>query len=165
MRALFRPIALALAALAIAFASPAARAGGNGWHGGGGWHGGYGHWHGGVTVGIGVGPWWYGGYYPYYPYYGYYGYPYAYPYGAAYGGYVVATPAAVPATAAPAEPAHQAPPEPIYYPRQGQSPAQSEADIRDCNRWATSLPNAMADSNVFNRATAACMDAHGYTVR
>jgi len=115
-----------------------------------------------VAVGIGVGPWWYGGYAPYYYPYGYGYYPYGYyPYPA----YTVATPApVVPAQTAPAE-THQAAPDPIYYPRSGQSTAQSEADLRDCNRWATSVPNAMADASVFYRATAACMDARGYTVR
>ena len=68
--------------------------GGGGWHGGGGhggwhgssWHGG-GHWHG--SVGVVVGPGWWG--WPYYgwPYYGY-GWPY-YDYG--YYGYPAYTPA------------------------------------------------------------------------
>ena len=56
-------------------------------------------------------------------------------------------------------------PDPIFYPRNNQSAAQAEADRRDCNSWATSQPNAMADAKVFQRATEACMDGRGYTVR
>jgi hypothetical protein len=56
-------------------------------------------------------------------------------------------------------------PEPIIYPRDGQSPAQTEADRQACNRWATSQPKAMADASVFHRATLACMEGRGYTVR
>ena len=56
-------------------------------------------------------------------------------------------------------------PEPIFYPRNNQDAAQTEADRRDCNAWATSQPNAMADARVFQRATDACMDGRGYTVR
>lgn len=63
------------------------------------------------------------------------------------------------------EPVAKAPPEPIIYPRNGQSAQQTEADRQDCNRWATTQPSAMADSSVFNRATEACMDARGYTMR
>jgi hypothetical protein len=56
-------------------------------------------------------------------------------------------------------------PDPIIYPRNGQSPAQTEADLQECNRWATTQPRAMADASVFQRAVAACMDGRGYTVR
>ncbi len=63
------------------------------------------------------------------------------------------------------EPVAKAPPEPIIYPRNGQNAQQIEADRQDCNRWATTQPSAMADSSVFNRATDACMDARGYTLR
>jgi hypothetical protein len=56
-------------------------------------------------------------------------------------------------------------PDPIFYPRNNQSAAQTEADRRDCNSWATTQPNAMADAKVFQRATEACMDGRGYTVR
>ena len=55
--------------------------------------------------------------------------------------------------------------DPIFYPRNNQGAAQTEADRRDCNAWATSQPNAMADAKVFQRATDACMDGRGYTVR
>lgn len=123
-------------------------------------HGRGGRWWGGVSIGIGVplyvGPGYYGpGYYG--P--GYYGMP-AYP----------APMLVAPPPVAYAEPAAQpvpskAPPEPVFYPRQGQSAAQVEADRQECNRWATTQPAAMADASVFHRATLACMDAHGYTAR
>ena len=35
----------------------------------------------------------------------------------------------------------------------------------DCNRWATTQPNAMNDASIFQRATFACMDGRGYTPR
>ncbi len=72
------------------------------------------------------------------------------------------TPAPVPA--APPQ-ATAAPPDPIFYPRNGQSAAQTEADRQACNRWATTQPSAMADASVFHRATLACMDGRGYTSR
>jgi hypothetical protein len=56
-------------------------------------------------------------------------------------------------------------PEPIIYPRNSQSPEQTEADRRDCNRWATTQPSAMNEGSVFNRAVEACMDGRGYTLR
>lgn len=56
-------------------------------------------------------------------------------------------------------------PEPIIYPRNGQSAAQTETDRQECNRWATTQPSALSDAQVFQRATAACMDGRGYTVR
>ena len=55
--------------------------------------------------------------------------------------------------------------DPIFYPRNGQSAEQTEADRQDCNRWATTQPNAMNDASIFQRATFACMDGRGYTVR
>lgn len=82
-------------------------------------------------------------------------------------GYVVVAPPPEAATAqvmpAPLPPKPKA--EPIIYPRNGQSPEQQENDRRDCNRWATSQPNAQADSSVFNRAVEACMDGRGYTMK
>ncbi len=57
------------------------------------------------------------------------------------------------------------PPEPIIYPRAGQTATQTEADRQDCNRWAATQPSALADAQVFQRATAACMEGRGYTVR
>ena len=74
------------------------------------------------------------------------------------------TPGTSPGMAAPG-PAANAPPEPIVYPRIGQSPAQTESDRQECNRWATTQPSAMADGSVFQRAVAACLDGRGYTVR
>ncbi len=62
-------------------------------------------------------------------------------------------------------PAAKALPEPIIYPRSGQSPVQTEADRQECNRWATTQPAALADASVFQRSVAACMDGRGYTVR
>ena len=77
---------------------------------------------------------------------------------------VVAAPPGADASQTAAPPAPPAP-DPIFYPRSSQSAAQTEADRRDCNAWATSQPNAMADARVFQRATEACMDGRGYTVR
>ena len=79
---------------------------------------------------------------------------------------VVAPPPGVDTTQTVAPPAPPpVAPDPIFYPRNNQSAAQTEADRRDCNAWATSQPNAMADAKVFQRATDACMDGRGYTVR
>lgn len=83
-------------------------------------------------------------------------------------GYVVTAPPPEAATAQvmPAPPPPPAPKaEPIIYPRNGQSPEQLENDRRDCNRWATTQPNAQADTSVFNRAVDACMDGRGYTMK
>jgi len=183
MRRIARLLSIALAATALAAAPGAASAAGGGHGGGGSWGGGGGHWGGGgghwgggwhghshggwgwggVSIGVGFAPW-------YYPYYGYYGYPYYYGYpGYAYPpGYVVATPGApATATAGDSTVSTQQPamPEPVIYPRNGQSPEQTESDRRDCDRWATTQPRAMADASVFQRATVACMEARGYTVR
>lgn len=56
-------------------------------------------------------------------------------------------------------------PDPIIYPRNGQSAQQLEADRQECNRWATTQPAAMAEASVFYRAVEACMDGRGYTMR
>lgn len=81
--------------------------------------------------------------------------------------YVPPPPPPAPVYVAPPPPVYVAPsrPAPVIYPRNGQSNAQLEADQRDCNRWATTQPAAMADSSVFNRAVEACMDGRGYTLR
>jgi hypothetical protein len=103
-----------------------------------------------VGVGIGVplyGPAYYGPYSPY----GYYGVPYGY-YPPARA--IVAQPAPSPAA-----------PDPIYYPNNGQTLAQLESDRQECNRWATTQPHAMADASTFQRATYACMEGRGYTVK
>ncbi len=82
-------------------------------------------------------------------------------------GYVVVAPppGADAVQAAPAPAPAPASPDPIIYPRNNQSAAQTESDRRDCNGWATTQPGAMADAKVFQRATEACMDGRGYTVR
>jgi hypothetical protein len=146
-------IALLACAAALGLQAPAAEAGprvsGNIVIGvGGGYgHGGYGHghrhWRGtglGVVIGAPL----------YYPYY--HAYPHGYP-----NGYVVAEP--VPAVPPMAQPM------PVITPRHNQSAAQLEADRRECDRWAVTQPAAMADAHVFHRATLACMDQRGYTVR
>jgi len=56
-------------------------------------------------------------------------------------------------------------PDPIFYPGKGQSAATTESDRRECNRWATTQNGAMADASIFQRATLACMEGRGYTVR
>ncbi len=56
-------------------------------------------------------------------------------------------------------------PDPIIYPRNGQSAQQTEADRQECNRWATTQPAAMAEASVFHRAVEACMDGRGYTMK
>lgn len=154
-----------------------------GYFGGGHHHGGYwshrgwgpGHFWGGLGLGLGVGALVYnsGWSSPYYgAYYSNYG---------DYGGYdespvIVTTvrPAYVALdppiegrvlrSGQPVPPAVRAP-EPIFYPRNGQSAAALESDRRECNRWATTQQGAMADGSIFQRATFACMDGRGYTVR
>lgn len=56
-------------------------------------------------------------------------------------------------------------PDPVIYPRQGQSAQHTEADRQACNRWATTQPAALADASVFQRAVEACMDGRGYTLK
>jgi hypothetical protein len=55
--------------------------------------------------------------------------------------------------------------EPIFYPRTGQSAETTETDRRECNRWATSQRGAIEDATIFHRATLACMEGRGYTVK
>jgi hypothetical protein len=88
-------------------------------------------------------------------------------YAPAAGGYAVVAPppGADTATPVPPAPPPKPAPDPIIYPRGGQSPEQTEADRQACNRWATTQPSAMADASVFQRAMAACLDGRGYTVR
>lgn len=147
-------LALTVAALTLAVIVGSAQA--NGRHGGhGGGHDHHGHWGHGLfwgTVGLGIGmgiarhyygPAWYPGYVVVeQPPYAYYEPP--------------------PLARAPAA---RMPPDPILYPRDGQGAAQTEADRQACNRWATTQPHAMADASVFHRATLACMEGRGYTVR
>ena len=56
-------------------------------------------------------------------------------------------------------------PDPVIYPRSGQSAQQLEADRQECNRWATTQPSALTDSAIFMRALDACMDGRGYTTK
>lgn len=179
-------VAMALGATATLVAAPAAAARSGGGHVavGAGWHGGPGHYRGGhwghrgygrgifwggVGLGLGIGAiGYYGGYGGYYaPYYGA-------AYAPAYGSYYYYDDA--PVVAAPVyrtleprigQPVPQAPAaaEPIFYPRNGQSADATEADRRDCNRWATTQRGAMADASIFQRATYACMEGRGYTVK
>jgi hypothetical protein len=65
----------------------------------------------------------------------------------------------------PAPPVQPGRPDPVIYPRNGQSAQQTEADRQECNRWATTQPQALADSSVFMRAADACMDGRGYTTK
>lgn len=146
-----RTLAAAAAALILSFSAASAdahRRGGSYWGPGAFW--------GGVAVGVGVGL---GSYY--------YGRPYYYP-----PGYVIVEPPPVvyreaqPVPPAPArEPVAKAAPDPIFYPRNGQSAAQTEADRTECNRWATTQQDAMGDASVFHRATLACMEGRGYVVK
>ena len=149
MKSAARTFATAIAALALSALSATADA--HGRRGGGHW--GYGPFWGGVGIGVGIGL---GSYYynrPWYP------------------GYVVVDAPPVyyrtepqPVPAAP-EPAARPAADPIFYPRNNQSVAQTEADRVDCNRWATTQPSAMLDASVFQRATLACMEGRGYVVR
>lgn len=80
-------------------------------------------------------------------------------------GYVVVAPPPGAETVQPVAAAPAGLPEPIVYPRAGQSAAQTDADLQDCRRWAATQPGAPADASVFQRAVAACMEGRGYTVR
>lgn len=152
MQAVIRTFALALAALTMTAAPIESQAYPYG-RGYGYYHGpyrwGYGgpFWGGvGIGLGLGIGTYYYGA--PWYP------------------GYVLTAPRPVyPVAATAPEPVAKAPPEPVIYPRNGQSPAQTETDRQACDRWAMSQPSAMADASVFHRATLACMEGRGYTVR
>jgi len=151
--------------------------GGGGWHGGGGgYYGGYRGWYGGWGY---RGYWGPGYYWPAYywgtgvalaygaPYYGYYGGYYGYPaYAAPVTEYVVSEPPPGDRVTRSGQPVPSAPPpDPIFYPRNGQSAAQTEVDRQDCNRWATTQSGAMSDAQIFQRATFACMDGRGYSSR
>jgi hypothetical protein len=110
--------------------------------------GGHRHWRG-TGLGLGIG----------------FGVPaYAHPYGL-YGAPVLLAPAPIAYGEPWQAPAPMAAPDPVFQPRQGQSATQIEADRQDCNRWAIGQPGAMPDARVFHRATLACMESKGYTVR
>jgi hypothetical protein len=119
-------------------------------------------------LGLGIGAIYYGAYDGYYGYYGYPGYP-GYPgYVVADPGYVVVDPpvggSVAPSSGQPVPSVSRAP-DPIFYPRNGQTAAKTEADHQECNRWATTQAGAMSDASIFQRATFACMEGRGYTVR
>lgn len=185
-------LAVALASVGALAAAPAAAAGhgfggsshgfahgGSGWHGGpvhgrggfyrGGWgyRGGYwpGAFWGGIGLGLGIGAiGYYNGYYAPYPYDG--GYYYGAPEVIVSPGYSSVDPIPVPqARSGQAVPQASRSADPIFYPKNGQSAATTESDRRECNRWATSQPGAMADASIFQRATLACMDGRGYSAR
>lgn len=85
---------------------------------------------------------------------------------------VVAPPVVLPLVQAPPPPPEPPPlptaprrPDPVIYPRDGQSAAQTEFDRQECNRWATTQPAALAEASVFHRAVEACMDGRGYTMK
>ncbi|HEX7688724.1 MAG TPA: hypothetical protein VF453_13515 [Burkholderiaceae bacterium] len=164
-----RVLATALGALALATAAvPAQAHGGYGYGYHGGYHGGYhhgGYYHGGyyrggwpfwAGVGLAVDVGLAGAYYYDRPYVVVDQPPVV---------YAPPAPVVVYPNAAPAPAVAPAQPDPIFYPRNGQSPQQTEADRRACNAWATTQPSAMADASVFQRATLACMDGRGYTGR
>ncbi len=161
-RPLFALLLAAVLGLGPLSAEAQLRHGGHGGHGGGRSGYGQGYWGPGpfwgglgglnIGIGIGLGAIAFGG--PAYP---------VYP-----GAYVVAAPQPVVYDNPPIVPGQAvqaAVPEPIIYPRNGQSADQTEADRRDCNRWATTQPSAMAEASVFQRASLACMDGRGYTLR
>ena len=191
MKPLARTLALAASIAAVAALVPdvaSARSGGagggwhsgagGGWHSGAGWHGGSGHWHGGhwghrgywpgafwggVGLGIGIGA---------IGYYGLYG-P-GYYYAPAWGTYYYDTPVVVAPTYVEAAPGARTgqpvaqntrAPEAILYKKKGESAEATENDRRECNRWATTQQGAMADASIFQRATLACMEGRGYTVK
>jgi len=157
--------------------SPASAHGG--WHGGGhrggfpgrGWSRGYwgpGPFWGGLGLGLSIGAI---GYYGAYGAYGAYDEYYPYPgvvVAPATPGYVVVDPAAgdrVVRSVPQPVPLVSRAPDPIFYPKSGQSAAKTESDRQDCNRWATTQTGAMSDASIFQRATFACMEGRGYSVR
>jgi hypothetical protein len=120
--------------------------GGHGGHGGRGYYRGGGGWGWGVGLGIGAGlllaqPW-----------------TYAPP-----PTVIIEQPPQL--VAMPPAPPQAVRPEPVIYPRNGQTAQQLEADRQECNRWATTQPAALNDSSVFMRAVDACMDGRGYTTK
>ncbi|MGZ5183572.1 MAG: hypothetical protein ACXWCV_00970 [Caldimonas sp.] len=140
---------------------------GGGWNHRGHWNHGYWgpgpFWWGGLGLGLGLGAIVYSA-----PYYGgYYAYP-GYLVEPGIADYVVVDPVprapVVRSTGQPV-PAPARAPDPIFYPKEGQTPAKTEADRQDCNRWATTQAGAMSDASIFHRATLACMEGRGYTVK
>ena len=100
------------------------------------------------------------------------GVPYYYANGTYYAlapgqGYAVVVPPSNPEGAQVVPPPQVVPvaPDPVIYPRNGQTAIQTESDRKACNTWATTQPTAMVDAAVFSRAIAACMDGRGYSIR
>ena len=153
------PIRWIAASLVLALAATPALSEARG-YGGGHWHGGGWGPSWGISLNLGL-PLLYSA--PY-AYGGYYGYPSTVVVAPPPVTYVQQQPATV-AAAAPASPSGYTRPDPVIYPRNGQSPEQTESDTRACNSWAATVPRAVADASVFQRATEACMDGRGYTVR
>ncbi len=93
-----------------------------------------------------------------------------YPFGAypssAYPGYMVLEPAPIPdqMQAAPPPPP-PVKPDPAFIGSKGQTAAQTEIDLRECNLWATTQRSAMIDAAVFQHDVLACMEGLGYSVR
>ncbi len=162
---------IALGLLLMSAAGPVEAHGRHGGHGPGysghhaSGHWGHGHrharrWRGGVSIGIGIGSggygyggsgWGPGGWYPGY-------------------GLVFPVPPPVvyldrPRAERPPPPLAKGPPDPVFDPLRGQSAAETEADLHDCNRWALGQPQAIARADVFHRATLACMQDRDYAVR
>ena len=178
MKIVVRSLALALALVATVLSPTAEAAGGHGGGGGGsgGGHGGYGGGYGGYGGGYyrGHASGWYGGYGHGWGGYGLgigYGVGYGY-YGGGYGVYAPsyyydvepATVLSLPQAGQPVPQVSRAP-DPIFYPRNGQSAATAESDQVECNRWATTQRGATNDASIFQRATFACMEGRGYTGR
>jgi hypothetical protein len=179
MKTITKSLVAVLTALAALSVIPAeARSGGFSGHGGpafhgGGYHGGYhgyrgGYWGpgpfwGGLGLGLGIGAIaYYGAYDGYYAYPGYVVSPGYYDDGAI----VDPAPAAIVTRPAPQPvPLASRSPDPIFYPKAGQTPAKTETDRQECNRWATTQAGAMNDASIFQRATFACMEGRGYSVR
>lgn len=159
MRALIRSCLLSMALgalLAAPIAAQAHRYGGGYHQGHRGWGGGGVFW-GGIGLGVGIGV---GSYYAPGLWYPGYVYPsYVYPEYATGPRPVYDAPAPAPQALV------KAAPDPVIYPNRGQSATQTETDRQACNQWAMTQPSAMAEASVFHRATLACMEGRGYTVK
>ena len=163
---------------------------GGGWHAGHAWTGGY--WHGAYwphcwyypgwawylpVLPIGYATYWWGGV-PYYYYNSLY-----YTWSPAQSGYVVTDPPPLEGTegSADASGGYQQAPEANYsgsagdvyvYPRNGQTPEQTENDRYECHGWAVSQSgfdptrqDQTGNPEDYRRAMVACLDARGYSSR
>ena len=173
MTHILRTFAAAAATLAVTLSPLPVDAQGRhgGWHARGGYGHGHGHWGSGWLwggLGLGIGLWPAPHFEPNYA-------PTYAPNHGAYSGYQGYGPVQPPVvrydewpTPAPLTPGLPIPaphPDPVVYPRNGQSAELTEAGRQACNRWAATQPSAMQDGSVFQRATEACMDGRGYTLR